>query len=111
MPLYPYLCRRCCWTETLDIEVKDRDKKQWCDSCREHTLDRTSWRIKPEGWYTNEHGVVTIRKEQMFGICKKICRWLCPEKPLVLKNEVKTKKKKKYKRKANPYGGKWNGRL
>ena len=49
----------------------------------------------------------------MFGICKKICRWLCPEKPLVLTNEVKTKKKKKkkYKRKANPYGGKWNGRL
>ena len=47
----------------------------------------------------------------MFGICKKICRWLCPEKSLVLKNEVKTKKKKKYKRKANPYGGKWNGRL
>ena len=28
-----------------------------------------------------------------------------------IKNEVKTKKKKKYKRKANPYGGKWNGRL
>ena len=43
----------------------------------------------------------------MFGICKKICRWLCPEKPLVLTNEVKTKKKKK----TNPYGGKWNGRL
>ena len=49
----------------------------------------------------------------MFGLSKTICRWLCPEKPLVLTNEVKTKKKKKkkYKRKSNPYGGKWNGRL
>ena len=50
----------------------------------------------------------------MFGICKTICRWLCPEKPLILTNEVNPKKKKKkskYKRKSNPYGGKWNGRL
>ena len=48
----------------------------------------------------------------MFGICKKVVRWLCPEKPLILTNEVKPKKKKKkYKRKSNPYGGKWKGNL
>ena len=63
MPLYSYRCWRCCWTEVLDIEVKNRNKKQWCDSCREHSLSRYSWRIVPEGWHTNKYGEVTIRKE------------------------------------------------
>lgn len=50
----------------------------------------------------------------MLGICKAIKRWWMwtTQEPLLLTKEVKPKKKtKKYKRKSNPYGGKWKGNL
>ena len=62
MVLYLYQCWRCCWTETLDIKVATRDEKQWCQACRENSLSRKGWAIRPEGWHKNKDGVVTIRK-------------------------------------------------
>jgi hypothetical protein len=63
MPLYNYNCWRCCWTERVEVEVKNRNEKQWCDSCRELSLSRDSWALKPEGWHVGKHGFVTVRKE------------------------------------------------
>ena len=63
MPLYLYACPRCCWSERLNVEVKNRNEKQWCQACQEKSLRRKSWRLAPEGWHVNKHGFVTIRKE------------------------------------------------